>query len=105
MHDVNDRGTKKWTAMMIPEHEALLRQMWSEQEYKEKPVLDEQQKEEINERLQTAVNNNLTVEVKHYNGRDFLTNKGKVTKINQEQLWLGNDTVIKLANMLDVYVD
>ncbi|MFD2759694.1 YolD-like family protein [Lentibacillus juripiscarius] len=104
MSDVNDRGTKKWTAMMLPEHEELLRKMWAEQEYKEKPILDEQQKEEIDARLQAAVNNDLTVEVKHYNGRDFLTNKGKLTRINQEQLWLGDESIIKLADVLDVYI-
>jgi len=34
MSEVNDRGTKKWTAMMMPEHEEMLHQMWQEQEYK-----------------------------------------------------------------------
>jgi len=27
MSEVNDRGTKKWVAMMMPEHEEMLRKM------------------------------------------------------------------------------
>ncbi|GIP64468.1 hypothetical protein J32TS6_30230 [Virgibacillus pantothenticus] len=40
---VNDRVTIKWTSIMLPEHVEMLEEVWKEQEYKEKPILDEQQ--------------------------------------------------------------
>ncbi|GAA0428186.1 YolD-like family protein [Lentibacillus halophilus] len=105
MSNIYDRGSKKWTAMMMPEHEELLRKMWKEQDYKEKPILDEQQKEDVDARLQEAVYYHRTVEVKHYNGRDFLTSKGTVSKIDERQLWLDNGATIKLEDVLDVRID
>ncbi|ASK64122.1 hypothetical protein CFK37_19175 [Virgibacillus phasianinus] len=104
---VNDRGTIKWTAMMLPEHINMLNEYWKEEEYKEKPMLDEQQKEEIGMKLQCAIHNNLTVEIKHYSGRDYLTIKGKLMKIDQIKLKLNNEdqTEIKLDNVLDVHID
>lgn len=30
IHVVNDRGTMKWTTMMLPEHVKLLKEMWSQ---------------------------------------------------------------------------
>lgn len=55
MSEANDRGTKKWAAMMIPEHEKLLQQLWAEQDCEEIPILDEQQKEKISAQLQLAI--------------------------------------------------
>ncbi|WP_419893407.1 YolD-like family protein [Oceanobacillus kimchii] len=42
---VNDRGTIKWTAMMLPEHAELLNQLKEKKNRKQKPILDEQQLE------------------------------------------------------------
>src|SRR5699024_4115791 len=70
----------KWTAMMMPEHEEMLRQMWQEQEYKQKPILDEQKQFELNTKLQLALQNDLTVEVEYYdhNSHDSRKIKGKL---------------------------
>lgn len=40
--DIKDRGTIKWTAMMLPEHVELLKQLEHEQQKVKKPELDEQ---------------------------------------------------------------
>lgn len=102
---MNDRGTKKWTAMMMPEQIQMLNKMWAEQDYKEKPILDEQQIIDINTALQMAIYNDLTVEIKYYSCRDYLTKKGKLLKIDTSKIRLDDYTEIKLDNVLDVYID
>ena len=52
---MKDRGSKKWTAMMLPEHVGMVKDLWMEDEKTGKPVLDEQQLQEIDEKLHTAM--------------------------------------------------
>ncbi|MEC1714778.1 YolD-like family protein [Schinkia azotoformans] len=44
---IKDRGTKKWVAMMLPEHVGMVKQSWKDAEKLPKPILDEQALEEI----------------------------------------------------------
>ncbi|SHH87899.1 YolD-like family protein [Virgibacillus chiguensis] len=85
---VNDRGTIKWTSIMMPEHIEMLQEMWEEQDYKEKLILDEQQQEEINNKLLMAGVNDLTVELKYFNKHDFYKVKGKITSINKQNKYI-----------------
>lgn len=39
---IKDRGTKKWTSIMLPEHVKALRELNAELNKVEKPILDEQ---------------------------------------------------------------
>ena len=50
-----DRGTIKWTAMMLPEHVKLLREWHAEDDYIPKPQHDEYEFEELALQIQTAV--------------------------------------------------
>ena len=104
---VNDRGSIKWTAMMMPEHHQLLHQMWEQQEYKKKPELDDQEKEEINMKLQVAIHNDLFVIIKYYKDHDFKTVRGKLEKVAtlQNYLMLRDGTKIKLQNIIDLLID
>ncbi len=52
---IRDRGTKKWTAMMLPEHVKMLKELNVDYYRKKKPVLDEQELEQINETLHIAM--------------------------------------------------
>lgn len=45
--NLRDRGTIKWTAMMLPEHVSLLRELESNQDKVKRPVLDISQIEDI----------------------------------------------------------
>ena len=38
---IRDRGRKKWTAMMLPEHITKLRDWVGKDSYEEKPAIDE----------------------------------------------------------------
>lgn len=63
---VNDRGSIKWSSMMLPEHAKLLRKLWEEDNKTNKPILDAQQIEILNRELQIAYEKNIPVELKLY---------------------------------------
>lgn len=92
---VNDRGTIKWTTMMLPEHANLLREMWSQKEWKEKPILDEQLVNEINLKLQLALKDDLTIEIEYFKDHDYQKTKGKL---------LGVDPLLNYVRMDDVEI-
>ncbi|PAV29445.1 hypothetical protein CIL05_11295 [Virgibacillus profundi] len=46
-----DRGSIKWTSLMLPEHVDLLRNLWQEDKKTSKPILDPQEIEIINDQL------------------------------------------------------
>ncbi|WP_175631861.1 YolD-like family protein [Virgibacillus siamensis] len=97
----NDRGSKKWigSTMMIPEHVKMLREIFAEMEFRKKPIIDEQQKEEINMKLQCAIHNDLTIEVVFFANHDVTVVKAKISEINLEQktLYLKHPTTNKLT--------
>ncbi|RWZ58934.1 YolD-like family protein [Halobacillus fulvus] len=66
-----DRGTIKWTSLMLPEHVEMIKQLWKEDERVEKGIMDEQKAIEIDFLIQRALNDDLTVKVKVYNGFDY----------------------------------
>lgn len=103
---LHDRGTKKWTAMMLPEHIELLKKMWEENDYNEKPILDEQQIAEMESKLQCALHNDLTVELKYYDKPHYSVARGKLRMINAGtgSLKIG-EKEIAMENVLDVYID
>ena len=105
---INDRGTKKWTALMMPEHIEMLNQMWKELEYKNKPILDEQQIEDNAMKLQLAMQNKLTIEVKYFKDHVFNTVRGKILSIISNYYLMFDDedrTRIKFNDVIDVFVD
>ncbi|WP_099157254.1 YolD-like family protein [Virgibacillus ndiopensis] len=93
------------TRMMLPEHKQRIREHQKELLKKTKPILDEQQKLDIGFKLQCALHNDLTVEVKHFDNGDYLTAKGKLVKIDTSKIKLNDGKEIKLDNVLDVYID
>lgn len=106
---MKDRGSIKWTAMMLPEHIQLLNDMWEQKEYKERPILDEQQLEEINMKLHLAIHNNLTIEITYYAEHDYRQLVGKLFKIDTREgfIKVDNDerTKIYLNDILDIKVE
>ncbi|ASF38202.1 YolD-like family protein [Halobacillus halophilus] len=73
-----DRGTIKWTSLMLPEHVEALQLLWKEDEQVEKAILDEQQLEEIDFALQRAKSDSLPIVLKYHNGYNYSCNKFKV---------------------------
>ncbi|MFD1204335.1 MULTISPECIES: YolD-like family protein [Sporosarcina] len=81
---IRDRGRIKWTAMMLPEHVQQLRQLQQEQENEvNKAEPDEQQLEEWNYEIATAIERHLSVIVHYWIGNDTVEAKGFIRKIDQ----------------------
>ncbi|TCT25507.1 YolD-like protein [Melghiribacillus thermohalophilus] len=79
---LKDRGTIKWTSLMLPEHVKELKQMWQDETKKPRPILDQQELEEFNERLLEAFEHGKRIEVTRYqNGRENSLS-GKIEKID-----------------------
>lgn len=51
---IRDRGNKKWVSLMLPEHVKMLRDMSVDLKRQNKPVLDEYQIQEFEERIKYA---------------------------------------------------
>ncbi|MBM7552248.1 YolD-like family protein [Thalassobacillus pellis] len=76
-----DRGTIKWTSLMLPEHVQLVKELWKEDERVEKGIIDEQKAVEIDFLIQRAMNDNLTVEITYHDGFEHQYQKGKINSI------------------------
>ncbi|WLD91922.1 YolD-like family protein [Alkalihalobacillus sp. AL-G] len=63
---IRDRGNIKWTAMMLPEHVKLLRDWKEEDRIQQKPDLDEQKLEEMNDIIHEAMASNRTLSFVHF---------------------------------------
>jgi len=102
---LRDRGTKKWTSIMMPEHAKMLEHIWSESEHKDKPILDEQQLIENEMSLQEAIQNDLEIEVTYFKDHDLHTAKGEVLFIQTQNRYLRLDNIkVKLDDIIEVDV-
>lgn len=79
---VNDRGTIKWTSLMLPEHVEALKKLHEEEDWKDKPIIDEHLIEEINLILQLALKDDLTIEVEYFKDHDYHKIKGKLLAVD-----------------------
>ena len=98
-----DRGNKKWTAMMLVKHRKELKELKEHEDDKEKPTLDDQEKEVINTKLQQAIHNNLAITIKYYENKSFKTITGtiKKTDVNKGVIFI-NDQKIKVENLVGI---
>ncbi len=101
---VQDRGTKKWVSLMLPEHVELLKEVFVE--YKEKPVLDEQKMNEIDRTLKYALQSQDLIELTYFYYGEFRKVVSRLEEIDQ---WRGfillkneNGKRISLSNVIDV---
>ena len=105
---IRDRGTIKWTSMMLPEHVKMLREWKVEQTYENKRLVDEQLLDEMNFQLHQAIHEDRTVAITYYKNHHHFQVNGKISKINL----LENRIAVKenaeeymelsLANVVDV---
>jgi len=95
---MKDRGTIKWSAMMLPEHKKLLEKMYEEQEWVEKPILNQDKFEEINIVLLLALRENKLVRIKFYQDHIFRAAEGIITK------YISSEGKLKITDKLDKIV-
>ncbi|MGM8365855.1 YolD-like family protein [Virgibacillus sp. W0181] len=103
---MQDRGTKKWTSLMLPEHVEMLKQVFAETSYQEKPMLDEQQKMKIDRELSDALNRGGSVEITVYQNHRLDKVSGKPVYVDKGSGYLrindSNNPEIPLANIVDI---
>lgn len=75
---IRDRGRIKWTAMMLPEHVKLLRDLVKEDQYEQKKDIDEQHLEEMNEIIAEAIEFDYFLEITYYHQHNYETIVGKM---------------------------
>lgn len=104
---IRDRGSIKWTAMMLPEHVELLRQWAKEDSHQEKPELDEQRLEEFNQLLNRSFNEKKELIFTYYKHHTFHKMKGYVIDINTFSGWIrilgeNEQKELKLDTIIDI---
>lgn len=82
---LRDRGTIKWTSMMLPEHLTQLKQDLIDVSKIEKPSLDDQQIEEMDILVSEALEFNKELKFKLFNNGFVENVNGRVHYINFEQ--------------------
>jgi hypothetical protein len=105
---IRDRGTIKWTAMMLPEHVKMLREHQSDQDYGRKPELDEQKHEELNETICAAMEENKILEFTYYERGKTAQLYGHVHYVDEIKRELrvvdkaGKMHLLKVADIMDI---
>lgn len=79
---IKDRGTIKWTAMMLPEHVEQIREMWDHDTIIPKPTIDEQTLELFNNSIQFAFTEHKLIKITSYEKGYYLNTIGYVKKID-----------------------
>lgn len=85
MRMIRDRGTIKWTAMMLPEHVKILREWAEEDTYQEQPKLDEQQIEEMNIALCRAIEEGGELMITYYGEKRHRLILGSIHRYDELQ--------------------
>ncbi|RDW19604.1 YolD-like family protein [Oceanobacillus arenosus] len=78
-----DRGTIKWSSLMLPEHVEMLKELWKEDEKVQKPVLDQQQIEIIHNDMMNAYHSGSAVTLTSYQNATISHLSGVITKLDQ----------------------
>lgn len=80
---MNDRGSIKWTSLMLPEHVELLKSIWSEDNRIQRPLLDEQELELINNQIIEAYQDNQLITLTYYRNGKMVAISGTIQKVDQ----------------------
>lgn len=81
---MHDRGNIKWTSLMLPEHVELLQHFFDENK-SEKPILSEDEIEEIQYVLEEALQHELALSITYFNQNKILEVQGVLGKYNPVQ--------------------
>jgi hypothetical protein len=79
---IHDRGSIKWSSLMLPEHKRKLAELYQEQFYEKKPILDEQKQEEMNRLLMEGEAEDKEIEIVFFRNRGFHRIQGRIKKVN-----------------------
>lgn len=109
MDEIRDRGLMKWaSSFMLPEHVELLKGMDFDYHKTDKPVLDEYQLQEIDEKLSAAIEYHMPVIIEMWNDGFFNDIEGTLKRVdnNNKLVWItersGDLHKIKYENIVGV---
>ncbi|WP_077309098.1 YolD-like family protein [Terribacillus halophilus] len=93
---VHDRGKIKWTSLMLPEHVEMLQQMGREIGIEKAPILDEQQLEELEQKVQQIQIGATKAFISYSSGNKVNRVSGIVTGLKPVEQYLLLDTADRL---------
>ena len=91
-----DRGRIKWTALMLPEHIARLREWQAEDDYIKRPELTEWDLEEIQEQLESAMMRKCMTQIKTWDAGKINSYIGTIEEIDL------HNRIIKLQDPFEI---
>ncbi|MBE6185533.1 YolD-like family protein [Heyndrickxia ginsengihumi] len=107
---IRDRGNKKWVSLMLPEHVQMLKEMAIDLNRQEQPILDEDQIQELEIRINDSIQHHLPLEFTIIKEGFEQRVTGYVHRINQIQKQFKlkdmNDNVkyINFSEIVDVNI-
>ncbi|MEW4370081.1 YolD-like family protein [Paenibacillus kandeliae] len=87
-NEYQDRGNKKWSAMLLPEHRDRLRQMALNEHNINRPTLDADQQEELNHQLHTCLAEQSQVRIVYFQKQAWAEVMGIIQKCDMLQRML-----------------
>lgn len=105
---LRDRGIKKWVSLMLPEHVQSLRELEMENEKVKKPVLDEQQYEELNRVILCAFAEKKLLQISYYSRGTIKVAAGSISFLDhiKKEIHIldqdSNKTILKIKNILTI---
>ncbi|MCL1696338.1 YolD-like family protein [Lysinibacillus sp. BPa_S21] len=101
---LKDRGSQKWTALMLPEHLVEIRKWKQEQFYDKKRELTEWELEEIEQTIQRAAAMQKHITLTLWNSNHLQDKTGLVTGIDpyKKELLLDTDISVKRISFYDI---
>lgn len=99
-----DRGTIKWTAMMLPEHVRELREWRYEVDEKPPSALESWQQDELNEKISLAFEQQSEISLFLYEG-SWIEERGIIQQLDAQQklVFLADDLIVKRLPIYMVY--
>lgn len=82
LSQLQDRGSKKWVAMMLPEHVKMLREYSEEIKKEPRPDLNEFDYEAIQDQIALAMKRNVEIKIKRWKEGEFIYNRGTIQWID-----------------------
>lgn len=105
---LRDRGIKKWVSLMLPEHVQSLKELEMDDYKIEKPILDQQQYEELNSLILEAITNHTPLTFSYYSNNTIEVLTGKIDFLDEikKEIYLidteSKAKILKLENIIRI---
>ncbi|MFS0560152.1 YolD-like family protein [Terribacillus sp. 179-K 1B1 HS] len=83
--DIHERGTKKWTALMMPEHIGMIQAMVGRMFHEDMPIIAEDKQEDMQVDIECAVKYDKEIRVTYHDGKYIDTVVGRIASVNHQQ--------------------